>query len=146
MTAATRPGWLARLVRAWPGRRADTLPVRDGREITPRRNTSLGGFDRPLLMVVVGLLALGLVMVYSASIALPDSPRFARYAPTHFLSRHALSLGLGFVAGLLVLQVPVSLWEKYASWCFVAALALLLAVLMPGIGLTTARAAGCRWG
>jgi cell division protein FtsW len=40
----------------------------------------------------VALLAWGLVMVYSASIALPDNPRFARYAH-HFLVRHAMSIG-----------------------------------------------------
>jgi cell division protein FtsW len=134
VSAATQPRWWSRL--PWPGRKADdTLPVRDHIDITPQRNTSLTNFDRALVLVTVGLLALGLVMVYSASIALPDSPRFARYAPTHFLSRHAVSLGLGFVAALLALQVPVAVWEKYASWLFVVALALLVAVLVPKVGL-----------
>jgi cell division protein FtsW len=136
VTAAAHPTWWSRLALAWPGRKAvDALPVRDQVQITPQRNTSLSGFDRPLLLVTVALLALGLVMVYSASIALPDSPRFARYAPTHFLTRHALSLGVGFVAGLIALQVPVSAWEKYAPWCFVVSLALLVAVLIPKVGL-----------
>jgi cell division protein FtsW len=136
MSAAARPAWWSRLAMVLPGRRhADALPVRDQVQITPQRNTSLSGFDRPLVIVTVALLALGLVMVYSASIALPDSPRFARYAPTHFLTRHALSLGLGFVAGLIALQVPVSVWEKYAPWCFVISLALLVAVLVPKVGL-----------
>jgi cell division protein FtsW len=136
MTSATRPGWLARLAQGWSGRKAaDALPVRDGLQITPQRNTSLIGFDRPLVLVTVALLALGLVMVYSASIALPDSPRFARYAPTHFLARHALALGLGFVVALLALQVPVSVWERYAPWCFLASLLLLVAVLVPKVGL-----------
>ena len=136
MSTAARNSWWSRLTTAWPGRKSgDKLPVRDQVSITPLRNTSLSGFDRPLLLVTVALLALGLVMVYSASIALPDSPRFARYAPTHFLTRHALSLGLGFVAGLLALQVPVAVWEKYAPWCFVVSLALLVAVLIPKVGL-----------
>ena len=136
MSTAARNSWWSRLTTAWPGRKSgDKLPVRDQVPITPLRNTSLSGFDRPLLLVTVALLALGLVMVYSASIALPDSPRFARYAPTHFLTRHALSLGLGFVAGLLALQVPVAVWEKYAPWCFVVSLALLVAVLIPKVGL-----------
>jgi len=136
MTASVRNSWWSRVAQAWPGRKSgDKLPVRDQVPITPLRNTSLSGFDRPLLLVTVALLALGLVMVYSASIALPDSPRFARYAPTHFLTRHALSLGLGFVAGLLALQVPVAVWEKYAPWCFVVSLALLVAVLIPKVGL-----------
>ena len=136
MTADARPGWLGRLMQAWPGRKdASALPVRDQVQITPQHNTSLAHFDRPLVWVSLALLALGLVMVYSASIALPDSPRFSRYAPTHFLTRHVLALALGFVAALLALQVPVSAWEKYAPWCFVVSLVLLLAVLIPKVGL-----------
>jgi cell division protein FtsW len=80
------------------------------------------------------LIALGLVMVYSASVALPDSPRFARYAPTHFLTRHVLSIVLAFVAALVTVQIPMQFWEKYAPWFFVAALGLLIAVLVPFIG------------
>ncbi len=136
MTANARSGWIARLVQAWPARKASSeLPVRDQVQITPQRNTRLTHFDRPLVWVTVALLALGLVMVYSASIALPDSPRFARYASTHFLVRHVLALGLGFVAALLALQVPASAWEKYAPWCFVLSLVLLVAVLVPKVGL-----------
>ena len=135
MTADARPGFMARLAQAWPGGKGNTLPVRDQVQITPQRNTRLTHFDRPLVWVTVALLALWLVMVYSASIALPDNPRFARYAPTHFLARHTMALGLGFVAALLALQVPVAAWEKYASWCFVASLLLLVAVLVPGVGL-----------
>ena len=136
MTAQSRSGWIARLAQAWPGRKqGEALPVRDQVQVTPRHNTSLSQFDRPLVCVALALLALGLVMVYSASVALPDSPRFARYAPTHFLTRHALALGLGFVAALLALQVPLRVWEKAASWCFVLSLALLGAVLIPGVGL-----------
>ena len=50
-----------------------------------RRAVRVQGFDQALLWVTVALLAFGLVMVYSASVALPDNPKFARYAHTHFL-------------------------------------------------------------
>ena len=92
------------------------------------------GFDQPLLWIAVALLAFGLVMVYSASIALPDNPRFARYAHTHFLVRHLFSLLLGFVFALLAFQVPVATWEKVAPWLFIASLVLLIVVLVPHIG------------
>ena len=52
------------------------------------------GFDQQLLWVVVGLLCFGLVMVYSASIALPDNPRFGKITPMHFLVRHMVGLVL----------------------------------------------------
>ena len=58
------------------------------------------GFDRTLLWLVVAMLAFGLVMVYSASVAMPDNPKFARYAPTYFLVRHGASIAIAFMAGL----------------------------------------------
>ena len=135
MTTDTRPGWIARLLQAWPGRQdAAALPVRDQVQITPQRNTSLTNFDRPLVAVTLALLAMGLVMVYSASIALPDNPRFANYAPNYFLVRQALFIAIGFVAGLIALQVPVSAWERWAPWLFVASLITLVVVLVPFIG------------
>lgn len=96
--------------------------------------TRVHGIDQALLWVMVALLAWGLVMVYSASIALPDNPKFARYAHSFFLTRHALFLGLAFVVGLLTFQVPVAVWERWAPWLFVASLLLLIVVLIPSIG------------
>jgi cell division protein FtsW len=101
-------------------------PARDSLRIHP--------FDPGLLWVAVALLAWGMVMVYSASIALPDNPRFSRYAHTYFLSRHALFVALALVAGLLAFQVKVETWERLAPWLFVASLVLLMVVLVPGIG------------
>ncbi|WP_374685112.1 putative lipid II flippase FtsW [Rhizobacter sp. J219] len=109
------------------------MPIRDWTGASGQP-TKLQGFDQHLIWVVVALMALGLVMVYSASVALPDNPKFARYAPTHFLLRHALSILVAFVAAVVVIQVPVSVWEKFAPWVFVVALLLLVLVLIPGIG------------
>ncbi len=95
------------------------------------------GFDQALVWVTIALLAWGLVMVYSASIALPDNPRFARqgYSPMFFLTRHAMSLVVAFVAALLTFQIPMKTWERVAPWLFVASLLLLVAVLIPHIGI-----------
>jgi len=99
-----------------------------------RAGVNLALFDQALLWMVVGLLAFGLVMVYSASVAMPDNPRFARYTNTYFLVRHAMALCMAFVAALIAFQVPVATWERYAPWLFVGSLLLLIAVLIPGIG------------
>jgi cell division protein FtsW len=72
-------------------------------------------------------------MVYSASIALPDSPKFSNYAPTYFLMRHLFWRSSALLAGT-VLQVPMKFWEKAAPWLFGPALLLLIVVLMPGVG------------
>ena len=58
--------------------------------------------------MTVALLAFGLVMVYSASIAMPDNPKFARYAHTYFLTRHAISLAVAFFCAGVAFQVPVA--------------------------------------
>ncbi|MFY8042225.1 MAG: FtsW/RodA/SpoVE family cell cycle protein, partial [Rhodoferax sp.] len=101
------------------------LPVRLGgrgsfsASTTPAR---VKGFDQPLVWVTVALLAWGLVMVYSASIAMPDNPKFAHYAHTHFAVRHSLSIVVAFVAALIAFQIPVETWEKAAPWLFVVSL------------------------
>jgi cell division protein FtsW len=90
--------------------------------------------DQPLVWLTVALLAFGLVMVYSASVAMPDNPRFALYSHAHFLVRHAAFIGLSFIAALLAFQVPLATWEKVAPWLFVISLVLLMTVLVPHVG------------
>jgi cell division protein FtsW len=114
--------------------RAFGLPVRDGVQVGSARPARLADFDHALVLVVLALVAFGLVMVYSASVALPDNPKFARYAPTFFLSRHLLSISIGLVCALAVAQLPITFWERHAKLVFVVALVLLVIVLIPGIG------------
>jgi len=74
------------------------------------------------------------VMVYSASIAMPDNPKFSNYSHTHFLSRHILAIAVSLVAALIAFQVPLEKWERWAPMLFVVSLVLLAAVLVPGVG------------
>jgi len=131
----------AGLLAAWRGRwrsrraqRAQALPIRDWVGSSAGRPAAIAGFDQGLVWVTISLLALGLVMVYSASIALPDAPKFARYAPTHFMARHATAIAIAAVGALLAVQVPIKAWEKVAPWLFVASLLLLAVVLVPHVG------------
>ena len=64
-------------------------------------------FDELLLWVLAGLLALGLVMVYSASIATAEGSKFAGYQPTHYLLRHGIFIAVGMAAGVFAFTVPV---------------------------------------
>ena len=91
-------------------------------------------FDQVLAWVTIALLVWGLVMVYSASIAIPENPKFSRYSHNHFLVRHAASIAVAFVAALLAFQLPVATWEKAARWLFVISLLLLILVLIPHVG------------
>ncbi len=115
----------------------DLLPVRLGatrRSATGSAPTRVMGFDQPLVWVTLALLLWGLVMVYSASIAMPENPRFANYTHTYFLTRHTLWLGLALIVALLAFQVPIATWEKSARLLFVASLLLLMVVLIPYVG------------
>jgi len=133
--------WVGGSARAATGAARDAvadLPVRLSSRDYARSKTNQVvrelGFDQVLLWVVVALLMFGLVMVYSASVALPDNPRFANYGASHFLWRHAFSICTGSVVALIAFQIPMSRWEKWSPYLFCAALALLLAVLIPFIG------------
>ena len=129
---------LRALLERWRGLRAPQrreLPVRSGLERVTAQPARIPGFDQPLVLLVAALLAFGLVMVFSASVALPDSPKGARLGELHFLTRHGLSIAIGLVAALLALQIPIAVWEKWAPWLFVGALVLLALVLVPHVGL-----------
>jgi len=126
---------------AWFGglsdKAVDVLPVRVGgpqyrrATVTP---ASVLGLDQALIWMVIGLLAWSIVMVYSASIAMPDNPRFGKIAPTHFLLRHSMSIGMAFVGALLAFQVSMATWERMARKLFLVSLVLLVAVLIPHVG------------
>ena len=135
-----RAGVAQRLGDWWAGLSSaggDGLPVRAGGmeyRRTASTPASVLGFDQALVWVVVALLAWGTVMVYSASIALPDNPRFGKIAPTHFLVRHIFALVMAFVAALLAFQIPMVLWERHARGLFLLSLFLLILVLVPHVG------------
>jgi cell division protein FtsW len=90
--------------------------------------------DHTLVWSIVLLMSIGLVMVYSASIAFAESEKIAGYRTTYFLMRHAVYLALGITAGLIAFQVPMATWQKYAPILFALCCVLLLIVLIPGIG------------
>ncbi len=116
------------------GEASESLPIRDWISVGEGRPARVQGFDVALIWVTTCLLALGLVMVYSASVAMHDNPKFSNYAPTYFLTRQAMFIGVSFVAALITLQIPISMWERWAPWLFAASLAMLILVLVPFIG------------
>jgi cell division protein FtsW len=91
-------------------------------------------YDAGLLWAGLCLLLLGLVMVYSASIALAETSRFTAGRPAYFLVRHAMFLAVGVVAAMAVFQIPMHLWQRLAPWLFACGVLLLALVLIPGLG------------
>jgi cell division protein FtsW len=102
---------------------------------TPARpGAALQDFDPALIWVGVLLLGVGLVMVYSASIAIAEGARYAAGNAAYFLIRHALALAVSAAVAFCVFQVPMRLWQRAAPYLFLAGALLLVLVLIPGIG------------
>lgn len=98
------------------------------------RRSKMMEYDQPLVWVTMILMLFGMVMVYSASISLPDSPKYANYKNYHFLLRQAIFVSVSLLAGAFVFRVRISTWQKLAPYLFVITLVLLVAVLIPGLG------------
>lgn len=91
-------------------------------------------YDLALVFAAGTLVALGLLMVYSASIALADGPKYASYGRYFFMVRHSIFVAVGLVSALLVWTIPLSWWHKMTLPLFGFTLILLALVFMPGIG------------
>ena len=99
-----------------------------------RRRVAIPEYDRTLVWLTMLLLGLGVVMVYSSSIAIAEAGRSTGYQPTYYLVRHCIFVTAGVLLALVAFQVPMRLWQQAAPYLFVCGLALLVLVLMPGIG------------
>ncbi|MCX7897375.1 MAG: putative lipid II flippase FtsW [Rhodocyclaceae bacterium] len=106
------------------------------RPLAPR--PAMPELDPMLVASACSLLLLGLVMVYSASIATAEGSSATAHHPAYFLIRHTAFLAVGVALGLIVFQIPLRLLQRLSFWLFFACLLLLVIVLIPGIG----RAAG----
>ena len=100
----------------------------------PREPRAMLDYDVSLAWSTLLLLALGLVMVYSASIAMAEASAHTGYRAWYFLARHAAFLAVGLAAAFVAFQVPVKVWQRGAIWLFIGGALLLVLVLIPGIG------------
>jgi cell division protein FtsW len=91
-------------------------------------------YDRTLLWLVILLLGFGLVMVYSASIAIAAASKQTGYQEGYFLVRQAVYLAVGAGLGLFAFQVPSKVLQETAPYLFLAGMVLLVLVLIPGVG------------
>jgi cell division protein FtsW len=88
-------------------------------------------YDTWLVGAVVILLGLGLVMVASASVSQADR-QFGQ--PFYYLERQFLYVAVGLAAAWVVMRTRLMYWEKGGVVLLIAGAALLVAVLIPGVG------------
>lgn len=97
-------------------------------------NTQTAPYDKGLLWAVLCLLGLGLVMVYSASIAIAEADKAVGYNSSYYLVRQIIFLVVSLVAAVVTFNIPMTWWQKMAPYLFLIGFALLVLVLIPSIG------------
>lgn len=88
-------------------------------------------YDRWLILIVLSLVALGLLMVASASIETSDHQL---HQPFYYFYRQLIYLVIGVLLGSIVVQIEVSIWEKIGGTLLIAVMLMLALVLIPGLG------------
>ena len=100
-----------------------------------RERINSPSYDQGLLWVVLCLLGIGLVMVYSASIAIAEADKAVGHNSSYYLVHQAIFMVVSVIAAFIAFNVPIAWWQKMAPYLFLLGLALLVLVLIPGIGL-----------
>ncbi|HEX6510243.1 MAG TPA: putative lipid II flippase FtsW [Chloroflexota bacterium] len=97
-----------------------------------RRATRLvGGIDPVLMVAFLGLMCIGVLMVYSASI----HDAYTYYGSAYYVvEREIVWAGLGFVALGVAARVSYHRWQQFSLPFFVLSVLLLVMVLTPHIG------------
>ena len=105
-----------------------------------RRRLAGATVDIPFLLLTLLLLAVGLVMLYSASSA--QSMYDTGYEiSTKYLQKQAVCAGIGLVCMWVFSRIPASFWLKFAWPLYGISIVLLLLVLVAGESVNGAR----RW-
>ncbi|CAN4275140.1 FtsW Bacterial cell division membrane protein [Methylophilaceae bacterium] len=100
-----------------------------------RERINAPSYDEGLLWAVLCLLAISLVMVYSASIAIAEADKGVNHNSSYYLAHQAAFMLVGIVSAFIAFNVPIAWWQKMAPYLFLIGLVLLMLVLIPGIGL-----------
>lgn len=123
-----------------------------------RHASAFAEIDYSLIWVLALVLAFGLVMVYSSSISLAE----AQWEKTHqqqtvgdnsekadngearsfssrlglfsYFFRHLAAIVIGIAFAYVMVLIPMNFWQKMAPLLFLAGIALLVLVLIPGVG------------
>lgn len=87
--------------------------------------------DWVLLGLVITVASIGLLMVASASMSLSESMYGNAW---YMVAKQSVFLALGIVSAAIIAMIPVSMWQQYGWVLLVLSIAILLLVLIPGIG------------
>ncbi len=113
------------------------------RRVAPRgrvRAVVARGTDRWIVVTVAALVTVGIVMVFNTSYFFAGE-RFGD--PMHVFTKHLVSIALGTLCCFLASRVRSTAYERLAYPALAVVVLLLIAVLIPGVGLV--RGGARRW-
>ena len=79
----------------------------------------------------LGLIGVGAIMAGSSSIGIADE---SIGQPLYYFVQHLMALAIGFVGMLVAIKTPIEWWNRLGSLLLAGAFAVLVAVLVPGLG------------
>lgn len=107
------------------------LPVGQARQDSRLTRLPLPELDVWLLLLTLALCGLGLIMVYSSSQALA----YTAYGnPAYYFERQLLWMAIGLVAMAVCARIDYHRWVQLVPWLAALTFVLLVAVLVPHIG------------
>jgi len=107
-----------------PPRSLSRIRSRAGAPTTSRLGVDWRDLDWVMLGAMGGIIALGLVMVYSTTRNLVDNPYY-------FVTRQAVALGLGIVVFCVILRIDYRKFRDFSLLAYIAVIVLLLGVITP---------------
>lgn len=88
-------------------------------------------YDKWFVTALISIVALGLLMMTSASIVVSDKQY---HQPFYYLYKQLIFLTLGVFLGSFILKVKIDYWEKIGGYLLAGVMLALAFVLVPGIG------------
>ena len=95
------------------------------------KNKLVAGYDLWLMGISLLIVSIGLVMMTSASISI-SAKEFGD--PMHYFWRQGFAAMIGLSIGLIVLKIPMRLWEMGSMALLLLAIFMLVLILIPGVG------------
>jgi len=106
---------------------------RDAKAGVTDKPVILEGLDGVLIFIVLCLLCIGLIMVSSASISVADSKTST---PFYYLYRQLIAASIGLFMAIMIFKIRLVYWEKSGMALLALSFAMVVLVLIPGIGKT----------
>ena len=111
--------------------------------VEPSPPQNLGGMDKGLIALTLCLIAIGILMVYSASHLL-SSRHYDGYS-YRYLQIHIIACAIGLVGMYLTSHLPYRFYARFANLFLILAFIGLLLVFVPGLGASVQGAEGGRF-